>query len=291
MALTLQDLLKKVRAIDIAAHQKSNQLLKGDYHSAFQGTGMNFREVRNYQYGDDVRNIDWNVSARMQETHVKIFEEERERCLILIIDLSGSNQLGSRLQNKQDRIAELTAVLAFSALANGDKVGAIFFSDKINKYIPPKKGKQQILYILKYLVEHQELPSSSTQLAIALDFLLKTQQRKSICFILSDFISKDYATSLKAASFKHAITGLHIYDAIEKELPNLGLIQVQDLETKQTTWIDTSSKSTTASITQKFLLHQTHASQLFAKNNAAWLSINTEEDYIKSLHLFFKKKQ
>jgi uncharacterized protein (DUF58 family) len=290
MALTLQELLLRVRAIDFAAHKKSSRLLLGDYKSNLIGTGMSFREVRNYRYGDDVRNIDWNVSARMQEPFVKIFEEEKENSLLLLIDISASNLLGSRGQNKKDRIAEITAAIAFSALAKGDKVGAIFFADKVTQYFAPKKGKSNLLQILKTLVLAEYKTTATTSIEAALQLLMTTQLRRTSTFILSDFIGNDFSKKFKAASFKHNITGIHIYDILEKNLPALGLLPIKNLETQKTYWIDSSNAKVSKEYEENFTKNRDGKAQIFKQNKASWMSINTEEDYTKTLDNYFKTR-
>jgi uncharacterized protein (DUF58 family) len=290
MPYTLNELLAKVRAIDIASHKRANQMLRGDYRSAFKGTGIQFKEVRNYQYGDDVRNIDWNVSARMQTPHVKVFEEEREQCMLLLLDVSRSNLLGNEQANKQNIIAEVAATLALSALANKEKVGAILFSDKIVKHIPPKHGRDNVLRILTALISESETQSRGTNLETALQLLVATQKRKAEVFILSDFVTPNFSAALKAAAFRHYIAGIHIFHEAEQALPNMGLLQVQDIESGQTNWIDSSAAPVRNAYAQQFTQRIQHNAQLFKNNNAQWLSMSTQHDYVKALHQFFKQK-
>ena len=239
--MTTSDILKKVRAIEIKTKGLTNHVFGGEYHSAFKGRGMNFSEVREYAYGDDVRNIDWNVTARFRSPYIKIFEEERELTLMLIVDISSSTLFGIHQQTKRDLITELSAVLAFSAISNNDKVGVIFFSDKIEKYIPPKKGKSHILLIIRELLMIKPNKNAKTNIEVALKFLNNIMKKKSIAFLLSDFVDKDYESSLQLASKKHDLIGIHVSDKADYELANVGLLYVEDSETHQRKWIDTSS--------------------------------------------------
>ena len=237
-----KDLLKKVRKIEIKTRKLSSNIFGGEYHSAFKGRGMTFSEVRNYQFGDDVRTIDWNVTARYNEPFVKIFEEERELTLMLMVDVSNSALFGTNNALKKNIITEISATLAFSALQNNDKVGLILFSDQVELYIPPSKGKTHVLRIIRELIEFKPL-SKKTDIKVALEFLTRILKKKSITFILSDFISSDYEKSLKIISKKHDLTGIKVYDKFEEAIPNLGLVQMFDQETEEIKMIDTSSKS------------------------------------------------
>ena len=236
-----KDLLKKVRKIEIKTRRLSNNIFGGEYHSAFKGRGMTFSEVRNYQFGDDVRTIDWNVTARYNEPFVKVFEEERELTLMLMVDVSSSALFGTKNSLKKNIITEISATLAFSALQNNDKVGMIMFSDQVELFIPPSKGKTHVLRIIRELIEFKP-KSKQTDIKIAFEFLTQVLKKKSIAFILSDFISPNFEKPLKIASNKHDLTGIKVYDSFEKEIPNLGLVKMQDQETGQFKLIDTSSK-------------------------------------------------
>ena len=235
------ELLKKVRKIEIKTRGISQELFSGEYHSAFKGRGMSFSEVREYQMGDEIRTIDWNVTARFNHPYVKVFEEEREFTVMLLVDVSGSENFGTRKQLKQDMITELCAVLAFSDIQNNDKIGVIFFTDKIEKFIPPKKGKSHILRIIRELIEFKP-KSTKTNITQALRYFTNVIKKKSIAFVISDFMDVGFTDALKIASRKHDLVALRIYDKREKELPNMGLIKVQDPETGKMIWLDTSSK-------------------------------------------------
>ena len=234
------ELLKKVRKVEIKTRGLSKQIFSGEYHSAFKGRGMSFSEVRSYQYGDDVRNIDWNVTARTGEAHIKVFEEERELTVILLIDVSKSSFFGTGDQMKNDMITELCAVLSFSAINNNDKVGVLFFSDQIEKFIPPKKGKTHILRIIRELLDFEPV-GKETNIGMALEYFNNVIKKRCICFVLSDFIADGYDTALRIAARRHDLIGMHIYDPTEKQLPNLGLIRVVDAETGKLHYLDTSS--------------------------------------------------
>ena len=235
-------LLKKVRKIEIKTRRLSDHVFGGEYHSTFKGRGMTFSEVRQYQFGDDVRAIDWNVTARYNEPFVKVFEEERELTLMLVVDVSGSEKFGTKTQFKREILTEIAATLAFSALQNNDKVGLILFSDQIELYIPPKKGKSHVLRIIRELIEFQP-KSRKTDLAQALKFLASIMKKKAIVFLISDFMVNDYEKTLKIAAKKHDVTGIRVYDVREKSIPNLGKVNLLDAETGETMLVDTSSKS------------------------------------------------
>ncbi len=283
------ELLKKVRKIEIKTKGLSKHIFSGEYHSAFKGRGMSFSEVRNYIYGDDVRNIDWNVTARTNDTAVKVFEEERELTVMLLIDVSASALYGTEGQFKSEMITEIAAVIAFSATTNNDKVGAILFSDKIEKYIPPKKGKTTILRIIRELISHDR-QSTGTDLKLALEYLTNIQKKRAIVFCLSDYITSGYETALNIASRKHDIVGIHIYDKSERELPNAGLIRMKDAETGAERIIDTSVKKVRENYAQWFENHENTFKNSFNKSGSDVLSIQTDEDYVKSLLKFFKKR-
>lgn len=284
-----KDLLKKVRKIEIKTRKLSSNIFGGEYHSAFKGRGMTFSEVRNYQFGDDVRTIDWNVTARYNEPFVKIFEEERELTLMLMVDVSNSALFGTNNALKKNIITEISATLAFSALQNNDKVGLILFSDQVELYIPPSKGKTHVLRIIRELIEFKPL-SKKTDIKVALEFLSRILKKKSITFILSDFISSDYEKSLKIISKKHDLTGIKVYDKFEEAIPNLGLVQMFDQETEEIKMIDTSSKSLRDNYKREMSLNFKKFNELFTKNGAGTISCRTDESYIKKLLNYFKNR-
>ncbi len=283
------ELLKKVRKIEIKTKGLSKHIFSGEYHSAFKGKGMSFSEVRNYVYGDDVRNIDWNVTARTNDTAIKVFEEERELTVMLLIDVSASALYGTEGQFKSAMITEIAAVIAFSATTNNDKVGAILFSDKIEKYLPPKKGKTTILRIIRELISH-ETDNTGTDLKLALEYLTNIQKKRAIVFCLSDYITSGYETALNIASRKHDIVGIHIYDKSERQLPNAGLIRMKDAETGSERIIDTSVRKVRENYAEWFANHEDTFKNSFYKSGSDVLSIQTDEDYVKSLLKFFKKR-
>ncbi len=284
-----KDLLKKVRKIEIKTRRLSNNIFGGEYHSAFKGRGMTFSEVRNYQFGDDVRAIDWNVTARYNEPFVKVFEEERELTLMLIVDVSSSALFGTDNVLKKNIITEISATLAFSALQNNDKVGLILFSDQIELYIPPSKGKTHVLRIIRELIEFKP-KSKKTNISVALEFLISVLKKKSIAFILSDFISSDYEKTLKITSKKHDLTGIKIFDKLEEFIPNLGLVQMFDQETEVVQLIDTSSKSVRNNYKKERALKFKNFNDLFTRNGAGTILCRTDESYIKKLLNYFKKR-
>jgi len=283
------ELLKKVRKIEIKTKGLSKHIFSGEYHSAFKGRGMSFSEVRDYTYGDDVRNIDWNVTARTGDTSIKVFEEERELTVMLLVDVSASSMFGTSVQFKSELITELAAVIAFSATTNNDKVGAILFSDKIERYIPPKKGRKTILRIIRDLITH-ETSNKGTNLKVALEYLNNIQKKRAIVFVLSDFLDDGYAQALNIAARRHDIVGLHIYDPGEKELPNVGLMRIQDAETGSEQVIDTSLKSVRERFSQWFSDHEERFKTLFNKSGSDVVSIQTDQDYVKALLKFFKRR-
>ena len=283
------ELLKKVRKIEIKTKGLSKQMFSGEYHSAFKGRGMSFSEVRNYQYGDDVRNIDWNVTARTGIPHVKIFEEERELTVMLLIDVSQSAYFGTVNQLKQGIITEICAVLSFSAIQNNDKVGVIFFTDKIEKFIPPKKGRSHILRIIRELIDFHP-QDSGTNIGEALSFLNNVVKKRSICFILSDFMGRGYEASLRIASRRHDMVGIHIYDPKEQALPDVGLVRAKDAETGALTWLDTSSAHLREMYANWFKDNLKYFKTTFAHSGTDFVSIRTDENYVTSLLNFFKKR-
>lgn len=283
------EILKKVRKIEIKTKGLSKHIFSGEYHSAFKGRGMSFSEVRDYTYGDDIRNIDWNVTARTGDPHVKVFEEDRELTVMLLIDISKSSAFGSVNQFKSELIAEISAVIAFSAIINNDKVGAILFANDVEKYIPPKKGKSHILRIIREIIYYQP-KSTGTNLNDALIYFNNIQKKRSIAFILSDFMTKDYESALSIASKKHDVIGLHIYDEMEKNLPAVGVLKTRDLETGSEIIIDTNSKKVRNKYNKWFEDHESYFKSVFNRNRSDNLSINTSTDYVKSLLQFFKKR-
>lgn len=284
------ELLKKVRKIEIKTRGLSNQIFSGEYHSAFKGRGMAFSEVREYQPGDDIRAIDWNVTARLNHPYVKVFEEERELNVMLLVDVSGSGSFGTQKQLKQELITELCAVLAFSAIQNNDKIGVIFFSDKIEKFIPPKKGKSHILRIIRELIafrpEHE-----GTNIQMALRYFTNVIKKRSIAFVISDFMDEGFEDSLKIANRKHDIVALRIYDKREMELPDVGLVRIKDAETGEMRWIDTSSED----VRRKYMVNAKTAElklkDIFNKSGVDTTSISTSESYIRPLMNLFKKRE
>ncbi len=284
-----KDLLKKVRKIEIKTRRLSNNIFGGEYHSVFKGRGMTFSEVRNYQFGDDVRTIDWNVTARYNEPFVKVFEEERELTLMLLVDVSGSELFGTENAIKKNIITEISATLAFSALQNNDKVGLILFSDNVELFIPPSKGKTHVLRIIRELIEFKPL-SKKTDISEALRFLIGVIKKKSIAFILSDFISVDYEKTLKICANKHDVTGIRIFDKLEEKIPNMGIVKMFDQETEETKLIDTSSSLLRKKYESYNITNSKRFNQLFSKNGAGTLNCRTDESYVKKLLSYFKKR-
>ena len=287
--MEVSDLLKKVRSLEIKSKRLTNHLFTGEYHTAFRGQGMAFKEVREYQPGDDVRFIDWNVSARMGHTYSKIFEEERELSVFLLIDVSASSLFGTFRQTKKDLITELAAVLAFSAITNNDKVGLIFFSDKVEKYIPAKKGKDHVLYMMREMLTHKP-HSSLTDITKAIGYLNNVTKHKSIVFILSDFADAGYNQTLKIAARRHDIIGVQVYDRRDKDLPKIGLIQVQDAETGEMILINTNDNLTQYNYHKQYKQIQEEAIQNFRMAGADLIQIATGDDYVKALQVFFTKR-
>ena len=283
------DILKRVRKIEIKTKGLSKHIFSGEYHSAFKGRGMSFSEVRDYSYGDDVRNIDWNVTARTGSPHIKVFEEERELTVIFLIDISKSSFFGTVNRFKNEVNTEICATLAFSAISNNDKVGAILFTDRIEKYIPPQKGKSHILRIIRELI-YLKPEGQGTDLDKALVYLNNVIKKRSICFVLSDFLTDNYEAALTIASRRHDIVGIHIYDEKEEALPNVGLLKVKDAETGYIKVIDTSSKKLRETYNNWFSKHQKFYKSVFTKTGADTIQIKTDEDYVKSLLQFFKRR-
>ena len=284
------EIIKKVRKIEIKARGLSSNIFAGQYHSAFKGRGMAFSEVREYQFGDDVRDIDWNVTARFHRPYVKVFEEERELTVMLLIDVSGSLDFGTQRQMKRDMVTEIAATIAFSAIQNNDKIGVVFFSDKIEKYIPPKKGRKHILYIIREMLDfHPE--SKKTDVRQAVEFLSGVAKRRCTAFILSDFyVRNDFQQSLTIANRKHDVVAIQVYDRRAKELPDVGLMKVVDAETGYEQYIDTSSKGLRKAYQNYWLSRQHQLQETFNKSNVDNVSIATDEDFVKSLLLLFKQR-
>lgn len=287
--MEVSELIKKVRKIEIKTKGLTNHIFSGEYHSAFKGRGMSFSEAREYQYGDDIRNIDWNVTARFQHPYVKIFEEERELTIMLLIDVSKSSFIGTQTQLKNEIIAEIAGVLAFSAIQNNDKVGVLFFSDTIEMFIPPKKGKSHILRIIREILNF-EPKSNKTNIAFALERFNNMVKRKSIAFVLSDFIDENYKEELRHIAKKHDVVGIKVYDNLDMELPKIGLLQVQDVETGTTKWIDTNDKETQQSYKKQADFFDKNFESSFLKAGADKLKINTAQSYVHILMNFFKKR-
>ena len=284
-----KEILKKVRKIEIKTKRLSNHIFSGEYHSSFKGRGMTFSEVRQYQYGDDVRNIDWNVTARYKEPFVKVFEEERELTMMLMVDISGSEFFGTQNQFKRETLTEIAATLAFSAIQNNDKVGLILFSDAIELFIPPKKGRSHVLRIIRELIEF-EGKSTKTDIDQALKFLANVMKKKAIVFVLSDFLDKDYRKSLKIAAKKHDLTGVRIYDRREEAIPNIGLVPVLDAETYALRWVNTQSKKTRTNYAKSYRDKVSYYQEEFSKSGAGTLAICTEGNYVKKLLGYFKRR-
>lgn len=284
--LTTEEILKKVKELEIKSKKITQHLFTGEYHSAFKGRGMSFREVREYDAGDDIRFIDWNVSARFSHPFTKLFEEERELTVMLMVDVSASSLFGTVHARKKDIITEIGAILTFSAISNNDKVGVIFFSDKMEKYIPPKKGKQHALYIVRELLTASP-KHKKTNLTEGLRFFNNSTKQKSIAFILSDFLDDNFSDALKVAGRKHDLIGIKVYDKMDMELPDAGMIQVSDSETGATRWIDTSDYMVRNNYQQKFFNYTDLCKNMFLKSGSDLLHVRTDEDYIKVLQKFF----
>ena len=284
------EIIKKVRKIEIKTRGLSSNIFAGQYHSAFKGRGMAFSEVREYQYGDDVRDIDWNVTARFHRPYVKVFEEEREMTVMLLIDVSGSLDFGTQKQMKRDMVTEIAATLAFSAIQNNDKIGVIFFSDRIEKYIPPKKGRKHILYIIREMLDFKP-ESTRTDIKQAIEFLSSVQKRRTTAFILSDFyVRSDFQQSLQIANRKHDVVAIQVYDQRARELPDVGLMKVVDAETGYEQYVDTSSKKLRQAYQKYWLTRQAQLQETFNKSNVDNVSIATNDDFVKSLLLLFKQR-
>ncbi|TXE12849.1 DUF58 domain-containing protein [Seonamhaeicola algicola] len=284
-----KELLKKVRKIEIKTRRLSDHVFGGEYHSTFKGRGMTFSEVRQYQFGDDVRNIDWNVTARYNEPFVKVFEEERELTMMLMVDVSGSEFFGTEQQFKNEVVTEIAATLAFSATQNNDKIGLILFSDKVELYIPPKKGRSHVLRIIRELIEFQP-ESKQTNVAEALKFLSNVMKKKAIVFILSDFIADDYQHTMKIVSGKHDVTGIRVFDKREENIPNLGMVQMQDEETGELMLVNTSSKKVRHNYAKFYKQKVDYYKNSFTKSGAGSIDCRVDESYVKKLLGYFKRR-
>ncbi len=281
------EILKKVRKIEIKTRGLSNNIFAGQYHSAFKGRGMAFAEVREYQFGDDVRDIDWNVTARFRRPYVKVFEEERELTVMLVIDVSGSLNFGTVKSTKSDCAVEIAATLAFSAIQNNDKIGVIFFSDRIEKYIPPKKGRKHILYIIREMLDFKP-QSRNTDLGEAMAYFTRVMKRRCTAFVLSDFYdNKDFSKQLQIANNKHDVMAIQVYDIRDRELPDVGLMKVVDAESGNDFYIDTSSRKTRAAHASFWAERQTRLKHEFSQSSVDWVSLATGEDYVKHLMRLF----
>lgn len=284
------ELIKKVRKIEIKSRGLSQNIFAGEYHSAFKGRGMTFSEVREYQYGDDIRDIDWNVTARHNHLYVKVYEEERELTVMLLVDVSSSRLFGAVGDEKREIIAEIAATLSFSAIQNNDKIGVIFFSDKIEKFIPPKKGKKHILFIIRELLDFTP-ESKGTDIGQVLRFFTDALKKRCTAFLISDFIAPDdYTQQLSIASNRHDIIAIQIYDKRDATLPDVGFMRVQDLETGQDRWIDTSSKSTRQRYNKWWYERQQRMTDTFTRSRVDFTSITTDEDYVKALMALFRRR-
>ena len=293
--MSANDLLKKVRKIEIKTRALSHQIFAGEYHSAFKGRGMAFSEVREYQYGDDVRNMDWNVTARLRSPYVKVFEEERELTVVLLVDVSRSRLFGTTGSTRKDMLAEIAAVLSFSAIINNDKVGALFFSDNVEKFIPPKKGRTHLLHIIREIIEF-EPASDGTDISEALRYLTNAIKKKCAAFLLSDMLDVDqdgnprYEDALKVAVNRHDLSVIEVYDPRERSLPDVGLVNIKDSETGECAWIDTSSRKMRTAYEEWFRNVEQTSSRLFMKYNVDKVAISLGEDYVKGLMTLFKNR-
>ena len=293
--MSANDLLKKVRKIEIKTRALSHQIFAGEYHSAFKGRGMAFSEVREYQYGDDVRNMDWNVTARLRSPYVKVFEEEREMTVVLLVDVSRSRLFGTAGQNRRDVLAEIAAVLSFSAIINNDKVGALFFSEKVEKFIPPKKGRSHLLHIIREIIEFQPTVDG-TDISEALRYLTNAIKKKCTAFLLSDMIdvnsdgSPRYEDALKVAVNRHDLSVIEVYDPRERSIPDIGLVNIKDSETGRTAWVNTSDRKMRLAYEEWFRNLEQTCSRLFMKYNVDKVSIAVDDDYVKGLMTLFKNR-
>lgn len=282
-----KELLKKVRKIEIKTRRLSDHIFSGEYHTSFKGRGMTFSEVRQYQFGDDVRAIDWNVTARYNEPYIKVFEEERELTMMLMVDCSGSQSFGTKNQLKSEVITEIAATMAFSATQNNDKIGLILFSDQIELFIPPKKGKSHVLRIIRELIEFQP-KSKKTDLSQALKFLSGVQKKKAILFLISDFMTSDYEQTLKIAGKKHDVTGIRVYDHREETIPNLGMVTMEDAETGEVTVVNTNSKAVRLEYEKNYQANVKYFKETFSRCGSGAVSTRVDESYVKKLLGYFK---
>jgi len=287
--LDTKEILKKVRKIEIKTRRLSDHIFSGEYHSSFKGRGMTFSEVRQYQFGDDIRSIDWNVTARYNEPFVKVFEEERELTMMLLVDLSASEFFGTSQQFKRDIITEISATLAFSAIQNNDKVGLLLFSDEIELFIPPKKGKTHVLRIIRELIEFHP-KSRKTDISHALQYFSNVMKKKAIVFILSDFMDGNYDNALKIVAKKHDVTGIRVYDKYETEIPKLGMVPMQDTETGKTILVNTNSKDVRNKYKANYLQHVDYYRNVFSRSGAGTISTRVDESYVKKLLSYFKRR-
>ncbi len=287
--LSTSDIIKKVRELEIISKKNSTHFFSGEYRSAFRGKGMNFREVRDYTHGDDVRFIDWNVSARYAHPFTKVFEEERELTIILLVDISASAMFGTTRQRKMDMAIQMGALLTFNAIQNNDKVGVLFFSDRVEKYIPPKKGRNHALFIVRELLT--EMPKrNSTNIQDALKFLSRNNKHRCITFIMSDFLTDGYETSLKVVAQKHDVIGIKVYDKMDSNLPNIGMVRISDMESQKSQWLNTSDSMVRYNYHQNFLNHSLACKEIFKRAGADLIHVETNEDYIKILQQFFIRR-
>ena len=284
-----KEILKKVRKIEIKTRRLSDHIFSGEYHTSFKGRGMTFSEVRQYQYGDDVRAIDWNVTARYNEPFVKVFEEERELTMMLMVDISGSESFGTKNQLKRDMITEIAATLAFSATQNNDKIGLLLFSDQIELFIPPKKGKSHVLRIIRELIEF-ESKSKKTDLSQALKYLSSVLKKKAIVFLISDFMVKDYEHTLKIASKRHDVTGIRVFDQREESIPNIGIVNMLDAETGETLLVDTTSNKVRMDYEKYYRENVNYFKDIFSKCGAGTISSRVDESYVTKLLGYFKSR-
>ena len=293
--MSANDLLKKVRKIEIKTRALSHQIFAGEYHSAFKGRGMAFSEVREYQYGDDVRNMDWNVTARLRSPYVKVFEEERELTVVLLVDVSRSRLFGTAGRSRRDVLAEIAAVLSFSAIINNDKVGALFFSEKVEKFIPPKKGRSHLLHIIREIIEFQPTVDG-TDISEALRYLTNAIKKKCTAFLLSDMIdvnrdgSPKYEDALKVAGNRHDLSVIEVYDPRERSIPDIGLVNIKDSETGESAWVNTSDRKMRLAYEEWFRNVEESSKKLFMKYNVDKVSIAVDEDYVKGLMALFKNR-
>ncbi|MBR1755568.1 MAG: DUF58 domain-containing protein [Bacteroidaceae bacterium] len=284
------EILKRVRQIEIKTRGLSSNIFAGEYHSAFKGRGMAFSEVREYQYGDDIRDIEWNVTARFNKPYIKVFEEERELTVMLLVDVSGSLDFGTTVQTKRDMTTEIAATLAFSAIQNNDKIGVIFFSDRIEKFIPPKKGRKHILYIIRELLDFHPA-SQRTDIRQAVEYLTQVIKRRCTCFLLSDFIDEgDFRQALTIANRKHDVVAIQVYDRRIAELPNVGLMRVKDAETGHLQWVDTSSRRVRNAQSQWWRESQARLGDIFSRSNVDHVSVRTDQDYVTALRNLFAQR-